>query len=216
VLCLGYYSDPNPHFDSHHQCERIKTASITVSWVLDKKAYLVYLIQLIYHSHLTEGVLVDNKLDYIFFSCACSVNKVLAILAVWSFSWYWCWWRCNRMTSHHSLLITQLYWPKKPEMERLSVPAGPFAGWGSFLADKPSPTPTMWESGTILASGRCQLTCFSLLPSYVVDGSSPKQPWKGSSQQWFNPPDESFCKLETAHPNPPFTCPCVYCMQPQS
>jgi len=35
---------------------------------------------------------------------------------------------------------------------------------------------------TILASGRCQLTRFGLLPSYVVDGSSPKQPWKGGSR----------------------------------
>jgi len=57
-----------------------KSASISVSRALDeKKAYLVYLIQLTHHSHLTEGVLVGDKLYYISFSCACSVNKVLAL-----------------------------------------------------------------------------------------------------------------------------------------
>ena len=35
---------------------------------------------------------------------------------------------------------------------------------------------------TIFVSGRCQLTRFSLLPSYVVDGSSPKQPWMGGGR----------------------------------
>jgi len=35
---------------------------------------------------------------------------------------------------------------------------------------------------TILASGRCQLTRFGLLPSYVVDSSSPKQPRKGGGR----------------------------------
>ena len=34
----------------------------------------------------------------------------------------------------------------------------------------------------ILASGLCQLTRFGLLPSYVVDGSSPKQPRKGGGR----------------------------------
>ena len=45
--------------------EESKSASINVSRALDeKKAYLVYLIELMYHSHLTEGVFVDDKFPF--------------------------------------------------------------------------------------------------------------------------------------------------------
>ena len=61
-----------------------------------------------------------------------------------------------------------------------SRPAGSTA---AGIADKEaSELSPLAFTQTILASGRCQLTRFGPLPSYVVDGNSPKQPWKGGGR----------------------------------
>jgi len=44
----------------------------------------------------------------------------------------------------------------------------------------PHPLSPRLSFQTILASGRCQLTRFGLLPSYVVDGSSPNSPGRAA------------------------------------
>jgi len=68
----------------------------------------------------------------------------------------------------------------------LILPGWPVgAASAAGFADKEaslSPTHLHPVLQTILASGRCQLTRSGPLPSYVVDGSSPKQPWKGGGR----------------------------------
>jgi len=71
---------------------------------------------------------------------------------------------------------------------------------------------------TVLASGRCQLSRFGLLPSrYVVDGSSPKHPWMGGGRgSGLSPLTRAFAGSKPHTLTRPFTCPCVYCTRPRS
>ena len=98
-----------------------------------------------------------------------------------------------------------------------SRPAGLWEQPRALLASLTKKPPCPHPPSPSFSSGRCQLTRFGLLPSYVVDGSSPKQPRKGGGRgSSLSPLTRAFAGPKPHAQTRPFTRPCVYCTRPRS